>query len=248
MGGAPSPRRSRGGASFRGLWITALVGAALGSATLGCAPSSDRMAAHVDGVVERIDPGPSSFEAEIGGMDEYAVNEAFNALAPDFARCVARGSEELATLGGHAEIALRVRRDGRIRWAYLRDSTLGDRDTERCVLDLVRSTRWPRPLSGEGLADSSFDVEPRTEPAVVDARRVGRGVVRARNQTDGCRRGVRGTFRATVHLADDGRVVAAGVAPPSEEGESVADCVAESIEGMYFGFRRRGGAKASFEL
>lgn len=213
-----------------------------------CAAGSQVSSAQLEGAVERIDSGPSLYEAEIGGMDEYAMTEAFNALSPEFARCVERRSGQLAGLGGRVHIALRVKRDGRTRWAYLKESTLGDRKAERCVLRLVRRATWPRPLSGEGLADTSFEVEPRTEPAVVDARRVGRGVVRARHQSYGCRKGVAGTFRATVYLGEDGRVMSAGVAPPSEEGESVADCVADSLEGLYFGFKSPNGAKTSFEL
>ncbi|MBW2525575.1 MAG: hypothetical protein JRI23_15435 [Deltaproteobacteria bacterium] len=213
-----------------------------------CAPATAGKSANLGGTVERIDPGPSHFEAEIGGMDEYATNEAFNALAPQFARCVEQRSDHLATFGGHAHIAMRVKRDGRTRWAYLKDSTLGDRQTERCVLSLVRQATWPRPLSGEGLADSTFEVEPRKEPNVLDSSRAGRGVVRARNHASSCRKGVQGTFRATVYLDEKGRVLSAGVAPPSEEAESVADCVAESLEGLYFGFKGNPGAKATFDL
>ena len=245
---APSEQACRAAATGRPRLAAAVIGMTLMMASAGCAPGSAGLAAELDGTAERIDPGPSHVEAEIGGMDEFATNEAFNALAPDFARCVERGSAELDTFGGHAHIALRVKRDGQIRWAYLKDSTLGDRETERCVLGLVRQTTWPRPLSGEGLADSTFDVEPRKEPSLVDARRVGRGVLRARNQASQCRHGVPGTFRATVYLGKDGRVLSAGVAPPSEAGETVADCVAESLEGLPFGYTSARGAKTSFEL
>lgn len=213
----------------------------------GCAPRADAVV-RTAGSPEPVDPGPSSVEGEIGGMDEYAMVETFNQLQNELARCVEQGSARIDRLGGQAKVALRVRRDGSTRWAYLQESTLGDRETERCVLDLVRRQRWPRPLSGEGLAETNFEVEPREEPPELDPRRLGRGVSHARSDSRRCRRGVRGAFRATVYLTRDGRVMSAGVAPPSEEGESVADCVVEAIENTRFGKVGHKIAKVSFEL
>ena len=72
-------------------------------------------------------------------------------------------------------------------------------------------------------------------------------VAQARADAGKCRRGVPGSFFATVHVRPDGRVAAAGVAVPSEKGEDVADCMVEAMRKVRF----RGvpkPAKLSFEI
>src|SRR5262245_50274399 len=87
---------------------------------------------------EAIDPGPTSMEAEIGGMNEDAMDDAFNALGSPLQRCLEDGLSRVNELGGHFKLSLRIDRQGSTKWVYLSESTLGDRETEKCVLDLAR--------------------------------------------------------------------------------------------------------------
>jgi hypothetical protein len=195
-------------------------------------------------VPEKVDTGPESMEAEIGGLSEEAMDKAFASL--DINHCIElQGDKEM--LGGELKLKMRIDRRGSARWAYLSRSTLGDRDAEKCVLDLVRAKSWPRPLGGEGLAEKDFVIDPRTEPAALEERRSIVQIAQARAEAGKCRRGVPGSFFATVYLQPDGRVVTAGVAVPSEKGEDVADCVVEALRKVRF----RGApkvAKLSFEI
>jgi hypothetical protein len=187
-------------------------------------------------------------ESEIGGMNEEAVTVAFSALFEEVLGCVQTRSKTIRELGGHFVLSLRIDREGGVRWAYLSESTLGDRDTERCVLDLAQGRVWPRPLGGEGLASRSFDVDPGAEPAPLEGKRVRRSVLSHAEQLARCKKGVRGTFTATAYVRPDGRVMAAGVAPPSETGERAADCLAEAIGKMRFASPGRRAAKVTFEV
>jgi hypothetical protein len=160
---------------------------------------------------------------------------------------VAPRLEQLEGLGGELKLKLRIDRKGSARWAYLSRSTLGDRDAEKCVLDLVKAKSWPKPLGGEGLAEKDFVVDPRTEPVTLDERRSVPQVARARADATKCRNGVKGSFLATVYVREDGKVAAAGVSVPSEKGEDVADCMVEALRKTRF----RGGpkpGKLSFEI
>ncbi len=215
---------------------TSLVsGLALALALAGCgaaAPPPRAVVADAAPQPEKIDTGPTAMEAEIGGLNEEAMDQAFASL--DVNGCIDAQSGKLDQLGGELRLKLRIDRRGATRWAYLSRSTLGDRDAEKCVLDLVKAKTWPKPLGGEGLAEKDFVVDPRTEPVALDERRTQAPVAHARAEAGKCRRGVPGSFFATVYLHADGRVVTAGVAVPSEKGEDVADCVVEALRKVRF--------------
>jgi hypothetical protein len=226
----------------RAILLSAL---ALGAAACGAAPPPPPVLKDAPPVEEKIDTGPTSMESEIGGLNEEAMDQAFASL--DVNGCVAPRGENLDQLGGELKLKMRIDRKGSARWAYLSRSTLGDRDAEKCVLDLVRAKRWPRPLGGEGLAEKDFVVDPRAAPVALDERRAMAQIAQARTDAGKCRKGIRGSFMATVYVRPDGRVAAAGVAVPSEKGEDVADCMVEAVRKVRF----RGApkpAKLSFEI
>ena len=187
-------------------------------------------------------------ESEIGGMNEEAVAETFGAMERQVLGCVRRGSERVRELGGHFALSLRVDKRGEVRWAYLSESTLGDRETEKCVLDLARAQSWPKPLGGEGLATRTFEIDPGTEPVSWDARRIRSGVVAEGGRLGRGKMAKAGIFVATAYVSPNGRVLSAGVAPPSESGEEAADCIAQTIEKLRFGSPGRRAAKVTFPI
>ncbi|MEZ4224286.1 MAG: hypothetical protein R3B13_25275 [Polyangiaceae bacterium] len=198
-----------------------------------------------------IDRGAASYETEIGGLNQDDVNEHFAALQPRVEDCVRRASSRVDEVGGRVAVRMRLDRRGHVRWAYLSDSTLGDRGAERCVLDLVSSRGWPKPLSGEGLAESSFEVEPAAAPSDLPARQRKALEKQARIAARSCLQGVKGRFEATAYVGGSGKVLAAGVAPPDERGESVSDCVADALVGLKVGrlpASARPTAKVSFRV
>lgn len=181
-------------------------------------------------------------------MNEEAVNRAFNSLGASIQACIETGSERIKPLGGHVTIALRIDRDGGVKWAYLKESTLGDRETEKCVLDAARAKTWPKPLGGDGLAEKSFDLEPPTQPLPLEEERVKKPIALVRKESAKCRQGVPGTFIATAYIRTNGQVLAAGVAPPSEKGEAAADCLVDIIRRVKFASPGNRIAKLSFEV
>ena len=225
--------------------------AAIALALAGCASAAPPAASTIVDAApepERIDTGPTFYETETGGLNEDDMSDAFRALQRPLQRCMDQGISRLAPLGGHLKLTMRIQRDGAAKWVYLSESTLGDRETEKCVLDLARGKTWPRPVGGEGMASKTFDIDPSAEPDEWDAKKVKPTIAQARTQTAKCRRGVRGTFTATAYVRPDGRVLSAGVAPPDEKGEDVADCVVDAI--LKVRFKKHGGkaAKVSFEI
>lgn len=191
---------------------------------------------------------PSGVQAEIGGMNEEAMVRAFNSLGPSIQECVETGSGRVKPLGGHVTFALRIAKDGAVRWVYLKESSLGDQDTEKCLLDAVRAKQWPLPVGGEGLAEKSFDLDPRATPLTLDEDRAKKSIALARKEAAKCRKGARGTFMATAYIRTNGAVLAAGVTPPSEKGQEVADCMVDAIRRVKFVAAGNNTGKLRFEL
>jgi hypothetical protein len=191
---------------------------------------------------------PVDAEGEIGGLDQHGYDDAFKRAWPEIAQCLEDGASRLDLLGGQFKIVMRIDRSGEPKWAYLSESTLGDRDTEKCVLDLVRARRWPKPLSGDGIAEKSFSLDPAVAPEELAADDLRKGVTKARSKARSCRRGIKGRFTATAYLDADGSVLTAGVAPPSEIGEDVADCVVDAVKSVRLGRALPSAGKVSFAL
>ena len=223
--------------------VVAVVAALLPACAPALPPPVIRDAAPI---AEKVDRGPTSVESEIGGLNEEAMDRAFASL--EVQRCLSEGSSRLSAIGGEFKLRLRINRDGGARWAYVSESTLGDRATEKCLLDLVREKSWPKPLGGEGLAEKAYAIDAPTAPIVLEEKRMKVDVARARAAASRCRHGVAGSFFATVHVRPDGHIAAAGVAPPSERGEDVADCVVDAIRKLRFRPSAPRAAKMSFEI
>jgi hypothetical protein len=197
------------------------------------------------------DRGASYYESEIGGLSQEDVSEHFMALRPRLEDCVRRASGRMRALGGRVNVRMRLDREGQVRWAYLNESTLGNRDAELCVLRLVKSRSWPKPLSGEGLAETSFEVEPAEPPTDLSGFKGRLLAERARAATRRCRKGVPGDFRATAYIAKSGSVLSAGVAPSNEQAEAASDCVVDALRGLRVGplaGNQKPAAKISFDL
>lgn len=168
-------------------------------------------------------------------MSDHDVNEAFKQLYPAVEDCLSESIERVEGLAGTFTLALRIRSDGSVKWAYLRASTLGDRAAERCVLKAASRRTWPQPVGGEGEADHTFSAESRVDVARWEERQL-RGVMTSiRKTVHRCIREAPGRYHATLYIGRDGKVLAAGLAPPSPEAEAQSDCVTDRLRTLQFG-------------
>ena len=77
--------------------------------------------------------------------------------------CFGRHLDELATLGGEIEFAFHVATDGGVMWVYPVASTVGHLETERCLTEVAKSTRFPRPHGGEAEFKWSVGFDPPSD-------------------------------------------------------------------------------------
>ncbi len=223
-----------------GLWALMVVCTA--TAALGCGaspppPAEEPAAAPSKGLGEHRSAGPS-VESEIGGLDDTKVKQTFEHLSGKLNGCYTTGAQRLAYLGGEVRFVVRVAKDGSARWAYLKDSTLGDRETEVCMLGVLKGTSWPRPQGGEGLAENSFTFDPGTEerpPVAWSPEQLGPAQRKARSALAQCKKqaGTR-SLKATMYVETDGKASAVGVASGDEKGAAAVDCVVSALRGLKF--------------
>ena len=184
---------------------------------------------------DRAAPGQVTASAEIGGLNEEEVDKTFRAALTGFQRCLDDGSKRVEFLGGSVSFFVKLDSAGRVEHAHLEKSTIGDRETEKCMLDRLRDKRWPKPVGGlHGLARKAFDFDPPNDvrkPASWDGDRVSPVVSKLSSKLNGCKKGARGSFEATLYVATDGSVLAAGVTPPDEAGDAAVDCLVDTLKG-----------------
>jgi hypothetical protein len=188
---------------------------------------------------------------QLGSLDEGKVNDTFQRLLPQLGDCMGKGAGKIEFLAGHVKVLVRIAMDGSAHWAYLSESTIGDRDTEKCILSAVKRTTWPPPVEGEGQAEKAFDFDP--SPDVRDAvawepDHVQKQLQSAHGKLAHCIGGARGPYRVTAYIDRDGSVMGAGVAVPDERGESAADCIADATKAVKFPSPGSWPAKVTFEL
>jgi hypothetical protein len=174
-------------------------------------------------------------------------------------------------LAGDARFFLRIAQDGTVRWAYLEDSTIGDRATEKCMLGVVSGAHWPKPDGGEAEVQKSLSFESgeARPPVAWSSDKVSSALAREGSEAMQCKKGVKGVFKVTAYVSPGGDVSAAGghhkgkhkapeghggkvlsvgVAPPNKDGEAKVDCIVEAI--MDWKLPSPGGyaAKVTFSL
>jgi hypothetical protein len=219
---------------FSSVSTSVVVSAALVAACGGAPPPPPPEPPHAEAPVQHPSRPVLKTRSELGSIDPAAVKKAFTALDGAFMDCQKHALGRVEVLSGSAKFFLRVGEDGSAKYAYLEDSELGDRDTEKCLLDAVTGASWPRPDGGE--AEVRYGMElplQATRPANDWAsEKVTSALAKHGEAIDRCKAGAAGTFRATMYVGTGGKVLAAGVAASTRDAAGKADCLSEALVKM----------------
>jgi hypothetical protein len=201
---------------------------------------------------EPVDHGPANVSAEIGGLNETKVDAAFQSSIDALQDCLNSGAKRVEFLGGSVSFFVKINAKGKVDHAHLEKSTLGDRETEKCMLQALRSKKWPRPVGGQhGLARKSFDFDPPNDvraPTSWDGEHVSKEMGKLARKVNACKSRSRGQYEATLYVATDGSVLSASVTPPDEAGESDVDCLVDLLRGASLPSPGSWPAKVTFTL
>jgi hypothetical protein len=196
---------------------------------------------------EPVDDGVQ-IEGLMGTLSSGEIARVLEPRMQRFAQCFTNRYGELEIVGGEIDLAFRVSTDGSVRWVYPHASTIGDRITERCLLDVARSSRFTEPHGGEAefrypLAfDPPDDVRP---PLNWDASRVSDQVA---DQSRSVRSCSSGPVSVTVYIGPGGNVMAAGASSTDPEASDALDCVAEAVRSWSMPDPGSYPAKVTFEI
>lgn len=96
---------------------------------------------------DREGPSGSTLDvsAEIGALDESKVEKAFAGRVKSLSRCLDSGAKRVEFIGGQVAFFVKIDQHGKVAHAHLEKSSLGDRETEKCMLDALRAAEWPAP-------------------------------------------------------------------------------------------------------
>lgn len=190
--------------------------------------------------------------AEIGGMPEEATVAAFKAAFGPIQRCFTDGVRRVEYLGGELAVQVRVGKGGKVLAAFAEHSSLGDRKTERCMLQALEQSEWPSPVGGHvGIAQNSFEFEMTGDvraPVIINDFESGAALSEKRSALQECKGSVRDTFTATVYIDTDGSALAAGIAAPHADAEAKSDCLVNILEQIRYPSPGSWPGKVSFAL
>lgn len=171
-------------------------------------------------------------QSELGEIDQAKTQAAFRGLSPQFMDCQEKRKKAVKGLGGDAKFFVRVGPDGKAKWAYLEDSTIGDSETEKCMLDVVMGAQFPKPDGGDAEVQYGvgLDVQGR-EPVDWSKDKVADALGPIQQCTGG-----QSGFKVTMYVADagghKGKVVAIGVAVPNKDAAQKIECIVDAAKDM----------------
>ena len=143
---------------------------------------------------------------ELGSIDQKQVEKTFASLVQGpLENCHKQGRDRIEVLTGDVKVFLRVDGNGRVKYGFFEDSTLGDRDTEKCVMGVFSAATWPKPEGGEAEVRSGFGWGPggEREPTTWSSDKVTTALMESkqvRKEVDKCRGSVKGDFRVTAYV------------------------------------------------
>ena len=212
-----------------GMRLAALIGIALTTiATTSCGSSPPpKVEAPAAEETRSRSSGPTpQVSQELGSIDQRKVEQTFATLVQGpLESCHKQGRDRIEFLTGDVKVFVRIDASGRMRYGFFEETTLGDRETEKCILGVFASASWPKPDGGEAEVRSVFGGGPggEREPTIWSSDRVTIAIVEAKDvkrDVDKCKGSVKGDFRITAYVeADEGH---AGAARADDESEHAA--------------------------
>lgn len=229
-------------------WMLGVVaGCGGGSGSAQPAASASGAAPHSDAPARTA----VATESEIGGLNEREAEQSFRASLDGLQACVSHGVERLEFMGGSIEFAVKVDGNRQAASVWAAESSLGERSTEKCMFEALRSVSWPAPQGGLfGIARNSFEFEPRKgapTPAVWDAGRVADVVDDAQGSIGQCG-GSLGPMLITLYIGAGGKALAGGAASEEPIDEAKVDCVVDALLAAHYPEPDRTPTKVRFRL
>lgn len=237
----------------RSVFLISIAAGAWGcGASAPLAPEAQRPAPAV--AIEKAAPVKRDMAttAEIGGLNEREAAQSFRDSMNGLEACIRDGVDRLDFIGGSIEFAVKVDASRHATSVWAAKSSLGERGTEKCMFDALRSVTWPAPQGGAfGIARNAFDFEPHkgaVPPAVWDAGRVAGVVSRLDDRLSQCRGDATSHLLITLYIGPGGRALSGGAASEDPVDETAVDCVVDALLEANYPAPEHAPTKVRFQL
>lgn len=192
---------------------------------------------------------------EFGTIDDKQAAKVVNQLSPAMQKCHTSNLKRVEFLGGDLKFYVRIGEDGHAKWVYFEDSSLGDREAEKCMLETLSNAQWPKPEGGpQAELRSSFGFEAPgdvRQPTSWNSDKVAATIGKHQKDLDKCMDGVKSKFTVTAYVepaGKEGKVMAVGVATSTQEGAEKIDCIVDTVKKLKMPSPGSWAAKVSFQL
>lgn len=185
----------------------------------------------------------------MGTISQDAVRSALEPHMSAFARCFSNRMGEVEFLSGDITMTFRVDTSGNVLWVYPSASTIGDRATESCVLDVARHSHFTAPRGGEAEFTWGFGLDAAEDvrlPTSWPETHVAEIVTANRAALASCGRA--SGFEITAYVAPGGTVMAAGGTSPDADALTALDCVVTAVRTWTMPDPGSYAAKVSFSI
>lgn len=232
------------------------------AALTACASSAPPVASGPDEAATSADPtaaqkpsgkGGPSVQNELGEIDQKDAERAFASAEGAISGCHKKGIARVEYLAGDIGFLVRVGADGKARYVVVEASSLGDRATERCMVDALTSTKWPVPQGGEAEIRKllSFTPGDAREPAQWQPGKAAGVITDKGDAVNACKKGSSAQFHVTAYVqpaGKDGKIQSLGVAASSPEAFAAADCVVDALKSAKMPSPGSYAAKVTFDF
>jgi TonB family protein len=209
--------------------------AALAFAVAGCAHHAPEAPPPAPPPVAAPAPRPEaddgvSVSGVLGTLGDDEIAGPFQRAWDDITRCYEQATAQNPYLGGKIAVKLRVGKSGDPEKAFVSESTFGNYNAERCVLEIARTLHFVRPHGGTA-AEFSYPIEFRSRKPVTtwEEARVSPSVARHKHDVVSCRAQsgdkLPPQVMLTVYVAPGGKITSAGLAADAPLDDRFANCL-----------------------
>jgi hypothetical protein len=204
-----------------------------GPVTAAPKADDDPLARHDDGA----DDGLGITGVYEGDLSPDEVSETMRGAAPGVSACFGAGKARNPHLLGAVAIRVIVARDGHVREAAIEEADLGDRETERCLVDVAIGLKFPKPRGGEVQMVLPLSFTPASArgglverpPTPLEIAAVHEAVEKA------CKPAAGAGYLLTVYVTGAGKPVGAGFASLDIVDPLFADCATGAAVTVTYG-------------
>jgi hypothetical protein len=184
-----------------------------------------------------------------GTLSQEEIQNALEPRMPKFARCVQKRSSSVEWVSGGVGFQFKIAVDGKVAEVFIDKSDMGDRETERCMVEVAQATRFPAPHGGDAEFSWSLEVplDPDVRPPVAWSAADAGELIAQRGPELSAQCGP-GPYALTAYVDVEGKVVAVGGAAAESAKYAQLDCVTQAVSGWLFPSPGSYAAKLSFQV